>query len=124
MNANLLTAALLLAGQPSLQIQPAEVALTGPQATQRLLVLDAKGGTVHADVTKQAKFASSDPKVAAVDASGQVRAVGNGEAPIPAPQGDAKASARVKVERTQEAYEPSFANHVIPVLTKVGCNSG
>src|SRR4051812_6663720 len=101
-----MVAALLTLPAGDVQVVPADVTLSGPKATQRLLVLEAKDGAVRGDVTRQAKFASSDPKVADVDDAGQVRAVGNGEATITVTQGDAKAAARVKVERTQDADEP------------------
>jgi hypothetical protein len=106
------------------RVEPAEVVLTGPKATQRLLVLQTAGAEVTGDVTKQAKFATSNPKVAEVDAAGQVRAVGDGEATITATQGQGQAVAKVKVARAQEPFDWNFAIHVEPVLTRLGCNSG
>src|SRR5262249_7134691 len=47
-----------------------------------------------------------------------------GEAVITATHGGSRTSARVRVTKTKEPSEPSFRNHVIPMLTKVGCNSG
>src|SRR5262249_41173397 len=69
---------------------------------------------------------SSNPAVATVDAAGIVRAVGDGEAVITATQGarPKTATARVRVEKTKEPFTWSFRNHVIPVLTRIGCNSG
>src|SRR5437588_29994 len=115
---------LLLPVAGQLQIAPADITLTGPRATQRLLVLETQAGTVQSDRTRHAKFATSDPKIATVDASGQVRAVGDGEATITATHGDTTASAKVKAQKTREPFEESFINHVIPVLTRLGCNSG
>ena len=118
---------LLCLGMPlagSIRIDPPQMTLTGPKATQRLLVLDTMAGEVRGDVTKQAKFTSSNPKVAAVDATGQVRAIGDGEAIITAVQGDAEAVAKVKVQQTRDPFDWNFANHVVPVLTRIGCNSG
>src|SRR5580658_3709269 len=83
-----------------LQLAPAAVTLTGPSATQRLLVLQTNAGEVRGDVTRKAKFASSNPKVVTVDNAGQLRAVGDGEATITATHGDLKASAHVKVQNT------------------------
>ncbi|MSQ93072.1 MAG: DUF1553 domain-containing protein [Gemmataceae bacterium] len=124
MNTILLTAALLLPGQPSLQIQPPAVTLTGPQATQRLIVLRAENNEIVGDITPRAEFFSSNPKVATVDETGVVKAIGDGETNISAAHDDMRAVVRVKVEKTREASTVSFANHVIPLLTKVGCNSG
>jgi hypothetical protein len=106
------------------QIEPAAMTLTGPKAAQRLLVVETAGNAVHGDVTKQAKFASSNTKVATVDDAGRVHPVGDGDAIITASVGEAKATAKVKVEKTGEPFDWSFANHVVPVLTRLGCNSG
>src|SRR5205807_8630209 len=35
-----------------------------------------------------------------------------------------KATARIKVARSQAPFTWSFRNHVIPMLTKIGCSSG
>jgi hypothetical protein len=119
-----LSTMLLVPGTDDIRVEPGELTLTGPQATQRLIVLRMKGAEISGDVTKRAKYATSNPKVAEVDAKGTVHAVGDGEALITATDGAAKTTARVKVQKTREPLEPSFANHVIPVLTRLGCNSG
>jgi Protein of unknown function (DUF1553)/Protein of unknown function (DUF1549)/Bacterial Ig-like domain (group 2) len=114
--------ALPIAGE--IQINPAEVTLTGPRATQRVVVLKTEAGQVRGDITHQAQLASSNPKVVAIEADGQLRAAGDGEATISATVGSHKALAKIKVEKTREPFDWSFANHVIPVLTRLGCNSG
>jgi hypothetical protein len=117
-----LTAANLLLAD--LRIAPDRIVLTGPQASQRLLILSAAGGKIDGDRTDQAKFVSTNPTVAVVDETGVVRAKGDGEAIVTAHLGDEKVSTKVKVVGTQEAFEWSFRNHVVPVLTRIGCNSG
>ncbi len=124
MNAIYLSALLLVPGQASLQIQPSSVTLTGPQATQRLLVLRSENNAIVADVTERAEFFSTNPKVAVVDEGGILRAIGDGETSISAAQDDMNVSIKIKVEKTKEPAPVSFANHVIPILTKLGCNSG
>src|SRR5262245_43706574 len=106
------------------RILPPTVDLFGPFATQRLLVVDAEGDRVVGDRTSNASFASSSPAVATVDAAGLVRAVGNGEAVITATVNGKSATVRAVVARTKEPFAWSYRNHVIPVLTRVGCNSG
>jgi hypothetical protein len=108
----------------SIQVEPAEIVLTGPKATQRVLMLQTNGKDVTGDATAKAKFTSSNPKVVEVDSSGQLRAIGDGDATITASFGQEKAIANVKVEKTREPFDWSFANHVVPVLTRLGCNSG
>jgi hypothetical protein len=107
-----------------LKLAPSDVVLTGPHASQRLLALSKTVGKVDGDHTERAKFSSSNPAVAAVDDSGMVRAVGDGEAIITATEGSTTATAIVRVTKVKEPFTWSFRNHVIPVLTKIGCNSG
>jgi hypothetical protein len=125
LSACLLACSLMMTpGQPSLQIQPAAVTLTGPQATQRLGVFRVEKKEIVADVTGRTEFFSANPKVAIVDENGAVKAVGDGETSISASHDDMRATIKVKVEKTREPATISFTNHVIPVLTKIGCNSG
>jgi Protein of unknown function (DUF1553)/Protein of unknown function (DUF1549)/Bacterial Ig-like domain (group 2) len=105
-------------------VLPDSIKLTGPQASQRILVLSSSAGQIDADRTSQAKFSSSNPAIATIDETGAVRAKGDGEATITARIGDDQASVTVKVVKTQEPFEWSFRNHVVPVLTRIGCNSG
>ncbi len=105
-------------------LQPADLVLTGPHAAQQLLALTQEHGQVIGDLTGRAKFTSSNAAVAVVDEAGRVRAVGDGEAVITAVHEKQRATAKVKVTRTKEPFTWSFRNHVIPVLTKIGCNSG
>src|SRR6185312_1221312 len=74
--------------------------------------------------TPQARFTSSHPAVATVDASGVVRAVGDGEATITAVVEGKQATVKVTARKTKEPFTWSFRNHVIPLLTRAGCNSG
>src|SRR5213078_1925720 len=49
---------------------------------------------------------------------------GDGDVVITATEGTQKATVPVKVVKTQEPFLPSFRNHIIPLMTKIGCNSG
>jgi hypothetical protein len=107
-----------------LQIFPAEVVLTGPHARQQLILLAGEGGQFTGDLTDHAKFTSSDPAVAIVSATGGIQPVGDGEATIVAEHKGGRAAAKVRVTKFKEAFTWSFRNHVIPMMTKIGCNSG
>ncbi len=111
-----------LAGE--LKLLPAEVILTGPHATQRLLAVAKAAGTIDGDVTAKVKFVSSNPAIAKVDEDGTVRAVGDGQVVITATEGKRRATATVQVRKARAPFTWNFRNHVIPVLTKLGCNSG
>jgi hypothetical protein len=114
----------LSAARADLKILPSEVVLTGPHATQRLIVLSQAAGKLVGDLTTQAKFASSNLQAAAVDADGVIKAVGDGEAIITVVHKGDRGTVKVKVVKVKEAFAWSFRNHVIPLMTKIGCNSG
>jgi hypothetical protein len=107
-----------------IRILPSDVALTGKHATQRVIVLCETDGKLISDRTGQAKFTSSNPSVATIDETGLVRPAGDGETIITAAVGDQQAQAKVKVAKFKDPRPWSFRNHVIPLLTSKGCNSG
>jgi hypothetical protein len=112
------------AAAADLKILPADIPLSGPHAGQRLLVVAEDGGAVTADLTAKARLASSNPAVAKVDEDGVVRPVGDGEATITATDGKRHATAKVRVRGAKAEHTWNFRNHIIPVLTRLGCNSG
>ena len=107
----------------SLAILPAKVELDGPEAHQQLIA-ETTTGRNQEDSTRSAGWRSADPKVATVDKSGVVRPAGDGETTITASAGGQTASVRVVVKGSHDPFTWSFRNHVIPVLTKMGCNQG
>jgi hypothetical protein len=111
-------------GAAEIRVFPAKIVLSGPHAGQRLMVLAQAKDKFLGDLTARTKFTSSAPKVVAVDEAGTVRAVGDGQATITARCDGQETTAAVKVVRTREPFAWSFRNHVIPMMTKVGCNSG
>jgi hypothetical protein len=106
-----------------LRVVPGEVALAGPRARQSLRVLEYEEGRAVADHTARAVLRCSRPEVAAVDGAA-VRAAGDGTATVTASVAGREAVARIRVSGTREPFVPSFRNHVIPLLTRVGCNAG
>ena len=108
-----------------LVILPERIVLRGQGSRQQLLVEARAGGTLHRR-SHRARRPSRPriPNVATVDDAGVVTAVGDGRAIITARDGEASASTVVEVERASAPYPLSFRNHVVPVLTKAGCNSG
>ncbi|HET6575677.1 MAG TPA: DUF1553 domain-containing protein [Fimbriiglobus sp.] len=112
------------ASAADLRVYPANVPLTGPRATQQLLVVSEANGRAVTDRTTAAKFRSSNPAVASVDEAGVVRPVGDGEATITATADGHTATAKVRVTGAGKSSPPSFRHNVEPILTRAGCNSG
>ena len=107
-----------------LAVLPDGIVLRGRGSHQQLLVEARAGGAFVGDRTSGATFVSSNPNVVTVDKDGLVTAVGDGRALITIRDGDKRASTVVEVERAFAPYPLTFRNHVVPVLTRVGCNSG
>ncbi len=115
--------ALVGAESRKLSVLPAVVELATAESRQQLLA-ELESGTVVADWTRAATWTSSAPSVAKVDANGRVSPVGDGEALITAAKDGLTASVKVRVRNSKVPFVWSFRNHVIPVMTKTGCNQG
>jgi hypothetical protein len=116
--------ALMPATAGEVRLLPPSARLTGPHARQRFLVERADGEVGTADLTKKAVFATDNPRVAKVDAAGFVVPVGDGLATLSATVNGQTARATISVENHDRDDSWSFRNHVEPILTKQGCNSG
>jgi hypothetical protein len=103
---------------------PSEVTLDGPRSSQRFLVETKTSASFVGDQTSSAKFAVDNPQVATVSADGVVTPAGDGTATLTATISGQTAKAAITVKNFGQDFTWSFRNHVEPVLTKTGCNSG
>ena len=106
-----------------LAVLPGEVKLAGAGASHRLLVVLTEQGRVVRDVTGEAAFTLADAKIAVVN-GGQVVASADGVTAVTATFEGKAASASVTVTKAGTPQAWGFLNHVQPVLTRTGCNSG
>ncbi len=117
----------LLAALPifaaDLSILPGPTTLDGPESYQQFLA-EATLANNQADWTRTAHWTSSNPAIAIVDQTGIVRPVADGEATITASAEGRTASVAIHVKNAHAAHTWSFRNDVVPVMSKVGCNSG
>ncbi len=107
-----------------LGLLPPSARLVGPHARQRFIVERSEGPVGTADVTSKAAFTTDNPRVATVDANGFVIPAGDGLATLSATVDGQAVRATISVEEHDRDESWSFRNHVEPVLTKQGCNSG
>jgi hypothetical protein len=107
-----------------LAVLPDSIVLSGRGSHQQLVVEARAGGSYIGNRTASSTFVSSNPNVAIVDDKGIVTAVGDGRTFIAIRDGDKRASTVVEVVHAAAPYPLTFRNHVLPVLTRVGCNSG
>ena len=103
---------------------PDSATLDGPRVSARFLVEARAGAAFVADRTPSAKFEIDKPAVAVVSADGLVTPVGDGQAVLTAHVGNQTVTAAITVKNSGNEEPWSFRNHVMPVLTRAGCNSG
>jgi hypothetical protein len=110
----------------ALTVVPSEFTLAGADEVQRLLVMGRPAGEQVRDVdySRQATYASSDPKVVEVTADGVVQPRSNGTAEVRITYAGKSAVAKVAVRDFGVDPPVSFRNQVVPIFTKLGCNSG
>jgi hypothetical protein len=104
-------------------ILPASITLGAPGAQQRLLVEGLFGDGHEEDLTAQVRLSSSKPNVASVK-NGFVYPVADGQAKVVATFQGHQAEEQVEVKDSSAPVVWSFRNQVLPVMTKMGCNSG
>ncbi|HUI42301.1 MAG TPA: DUF1549 domain-containing protein [Terriglobia bacterium] len=107
-----------------IEILPPSIAFVGPRYSQRLVVEGTYADGHQEDLTTQARITSSNPQVALVDGEHSAQPRGDGQATLTATVLGHRASTSVSVKDYSVAAPWSFRNDVLPVMTKVGCNSG
>jgi len=107
----------------SVQVEPAQVVLSGKWNAQQLLVIGTySDGSLH-DLTAQAAFKSATPKIVAVTGGGIIAPLSDGKGLLTVSvKGAKKVSVSVTVKRSQEILG-SFSNDIRPLFSKLGCNA-
>jgi len=117
----------------ALEAQPSKVTLRGAGAVEQVLVsatavpAAAEGrpaSLARWDVTRDATYRSSDSTVVEVDPDGLIRSAGDGAALVHIEAAGRETSLEVVVEDSGRHLPMNFANEIIPIFTKYGCNSG
>ena len=108
----------------SLSVHPAQSVIRGADRTQQLVVTGHYENGGIRDLTGEAAFAPSDAKVARVVEGGLVLPVTDGKTEIAATVQGRSVRTHVTVESTGRDLPINFTNEVVPVFSKLGCNSG
>jgi hypothetical protein len=107
-----------------LRVSPAAIVLDRPEASQQVLVTDVNGEMTR-DVTREVRYEIADSTLLAkIDNDGLLRPVGEGTSQLIIRHGAAEVRVPVTVSGLQNPVPVSFANEVLPILTKGRCNSG
>jgi uncharacterized protein DUF1553/uncharacterized protein DUF1549 len=108
----------------ALDIHPTAVKLRGgDDANQFVLTATLAGGRL-VDLTSDAKYEVADPKIARVTSAGRVVPLANGSTTITVAYGDKGVQVPVSAAQCDVNLPINFANQIVPVFTKLGCNSG
>ena len=111
----------------SLQVEATgapELGLRGKDARQQLLVTAKLGDGALRDFTHKAVYQAAPAGIVSVDENGLVSALADGAAVVTAMVDGVAGSLPVKVEGAGEDRPINFANQIVPIFTKTGCNSG
>jgi hypothetical protein len=101
-----------------------ELTLRGKDAKQQIIVTGKLDDGALRDLTHDVKYSVAPEGIITVDAGGLVSPVADGTAVITAEADGLKATFPVKIEGAGAHQPINFANQVVPVFTKAGCNSG
>jgi len=106
-----------------LVVEPSVIVLDGTNRNQQLLVSLRTSGEPDIDVTRVARFESFDERVVRLQGS-LLRGVANGQAQLRIRYEEMSHDVTVSVQDF-DSYPPvHFSHDVIPVFSKLGCNSG
>ncbi len=108
----------------SIQVFPSKISLDGPRDEQRLIILGEYWDQSQKDLTRSARFRSTNAKIATVDSGGVVHPAGDGDAFISVDAGGKNLQIPIQVRRSHSDVPVSFVGEVIPILTQAGCNQG
>src|SRR5439155_5615462 len=107
-----------------LLVEPPEVLLSGLDAAQSLLITGVASDGSEMDLTRDAEFRSEDSTVARVDSSGWLLPVADGSTSVTVSTRQMEARVAVTVQGSRVPRRFNFENQIVPVLSKLGCNSG
>ena len=114
----------IVVGQPlRVEVQPTKFKLETPRREMHLVVSGFYAGDIVQDLTRAAKFTSTDPGVVKLEGAVALP-VGNGRAEIKIDVGSHQLSVPVEVSGQQTPEQVSFNYGAQVALTKQGCNQG
>lgn len=109
----------------SLTFEPAQpLLLVGANARAQLVVNGAySSGQLH-DLTHNAEYTSAPAGIVAIDSDGFVTPLADGETTITATLGGKTSTVKCTVQSYADELPINFANEIVPIFTKAGCNAG
>jgi hypothetical protein len=103
---------------------PASLKLRGIEDAPQLLITGKRADGRDVDLTAAAAYSVADAKIVRISGEGRVFGLANGSTEITATVNGMTVKVPVVSESMDVALPINFGNHVVPVFTKLGCNSG
>jgi hypothetical protein len=107
-----------------LAVHPEKIALRGSDDAQQLVLTATVTDGRLQDLSTDIKYEVADSKVVRVTSTGRVIPLANGHTEITASFGDKTVRVPVTAEAIDENLPINFGNQIVPIFTKLGCNSG
>lgn len=107
----------------SLTVSPATAHLKG-QDDSLQLVVSGKLAAREQDLSGNVQYEIANPALARVTSAGRIVPLANGTTEITARYGDKSIKMSLKNEHMDQNLPINFANHIVPIFTKLGCNGG
>lgn len=99
--------------------------LDGCDSHQQLIVTGTMADGRLSDLTRQVHYAAAPAGIVRIDATGLVWPLADGHAIVTAELPDGRrATIQASVRRFAEDRPVNFANQIVPIFTKLGCNAG
>ena len=108
----------------SLTVYPTTINLKGSDDAAQLIVTATLSDGRLQDLSNDAKYTVLDGKCVSVTSSGRVIPTNNGSTEIVAAFGDKSIKVPVIASAVDENLPINFGNQIVPIFTKLGCNSG
>ena len=108
----------------AISVVPARVTVRGADRVVRIVVTGTFAGGGARDLTREAACVVVAPKVARVDEHQVVHPVSNGETTLRFEHSGKVVEVPVVVSHTESDLPINFANDIVPIFSKLGCNTG
>jgi hypothetical protein len=103
---------------------PASLKLRGAEDAPQLVLTGKRADGRDVDLTATAAYSVADPKLIRVTSEGRVFGLANGRTEITATVAGHTVKVPVQTESMDVPLPINFANQIVPVFTKLSCNSG
>lgn len=104
-------------------LEPKDVVLAHPGATQRLVVTAYYADGTEHDVSRLCRYVSTSPAVVSISPEGVVSALASGQAAVEARLEDTRSEILVKVADKPAEVSINFSQDLLSIFTQRSCNS-